>query len=430
MFDPQANALNKIINDNNPAVSSMLSEKGKAIFFPKLGILSQSAEAKGSEINATIGIALEDNGAPMVLDSLYKLINLNDTQGFTYAPSQGRPDIRNLWKKMLNIKNPSLSGKKFSNPVVANALTHGLSMAGYLFVDENDAIITPDLYWENYNLLFCSAYGGAFTTYPTFIDNKRFNISGLRTKLLDGAAGKKIVMLNFPNNPTGYTISQQEAEELRSLLIEAADAGNDILVLIDDAYFGLVYEDGILRESMFALLCDAHERILTIKFDGPTKEDYVWGFRVGFITFGIKNGTNELYNALEAKLSGAIRGNISNASNIGQSLLLSAYTSETYDAEKREKFSTLERRYRRIKEVFSNHPEYAEYFFPLPYNSGYFMCIKVLSGDAEKLRCKLIENYSTGTIAQNDVLRIAFSSIPYELVDKLFDNCYRAAQEC
>ena len=53
-----------------------------------------------------------------------------------------------------------------------------------------------------------------------------------------------------------------------------------------------------------------------------------------------------------------------------------------------------------------------------------------VSGDAEKLRRTLIENYSTGTIAQDNVLRIAFSSTPYQMIEKLFDNCYRAAQEC
>jgi hypothetical protein len=38
-------------------------------------------------------------------------------------------------------------------------------------------------------------------------------------------------------------------------------------------------------------LCDAHPNILAVKLDGPTKEDYVWGFRVGFLTFGIRDAT-------------------------------------------------------------------------------------------------------------------------------------------
>ncbi len=429
-FNSQAETLNQTIQSANPAVYELLSQRGKAIFFPKLGILSQSAEASGTAINATIGISLEDTGAPMVLESLVSLVNIKKTDGFSYAPSSGRPEIRSIWKQMMTKKNPSLAGRNFSLPMVTCALTHGLSMAGYLFVDNNDAVISPDRYWENYDLVFGNAYGGKITTFPTFVDNERFNSTGLREKLMQGNCGKKIVILNFPNNPTGYTVTEDEAKQLRSVLIEAADAGNNIVVFIDDSYFGLVFEKNILRESMFSLLADAHERILAVKLDGPTKEDYVWGFRVGFTTFGIRNATAQLYSSLESKLAGAIRSTISNASNIAQSLLLNAYTSQSYEIEKREKFMTLERRYRKIRDILAQHPEYKEYFYPLPFNSGYFMCIRVVAGNAEAVRRRLIDNYSTGTIAQNDILRLAFSATPYAMIETLFENCYRAAKDC
>ena len=76
-LNPQAEELNEIIKKNNKNVYEMLSDKGRAIFFPKKGILSQSAEAKGKKINATIGIALEDDGTPMRLKSIAKKIKLD-----------------------------------------------------------------------------------------------------------------------------------------------------------------------------------------------------------------------------------------------------------------------------------------------------------------------------------------------------------------
>lgn len=429
-FDLQAQELNESIRSTNPHVYSLLSDKGKAIFFPKSGILSQTEQAKGKKINATIGTALEDNGSPMVLDSLHYLLNLKNKDGFSYAPSYGRPDIRKNWKDFLIKKNPALAGKSFSSPVVSSALTHGLSMAGYLFVNENDVIISPDLYWENYNLIFCHAFGAKFETFTTFVDNCRFNVEGLKAKLSSTPAGKKIVILNFPNNPTGYTVTFDEATQLKNVLVEAADAGNNILVLIDDAYFGLVYEDGIMKESIFTLLTDAHEKILAVKFDGPTKEDYVWGFRVGFVTFGTALNSPTMYCALEAKLAGAIRGNISNSSNLGQTLLVTTYNNNTYNEEKLQKADILKRRYYKIREIFSNHPEYAEYFYALPFNSGYFMCIKLVKGDPEMVRKELLDNYDTGLIALGPVLRIAFSATPFELLETLFDNIYQAAKYC
>jgi aspartate/methionine/tyrosine aminotransferase len=428
-LNPQATELNDVILQSNPQVLDLLSERGKAIFFPKRGILSQSAEAKGSAINATIGTALEDDGNPMALKSLRSLLTSPSVEGFNYAPSPGRPDIRKTWKEMLVRKNPLLKGKNISSPIVTSALTHGLSMAGYLFVDAGDTVISPDLYWENYDLIFSLAYGASIATFPAFTAQGGFNVDGLRSRLMQGTPGKRIVILNFPNNPTGYTVTTSEATRIREVLVEAADAGNTLLVVIDDAYFGLVFEPGILTESIFGLLCDAHQRILALKLDGPTKEDYVWGFRVGFATFGIAGGSAELYAGLEAKLGGAIRGNISNCSNLSQTMLLAAYTSAQYEAEKQEKFAVLKRRYEKMRDIFAAHPEYAASFRPLPFNSGYFMCIRTEKPIAEKLRKKLIESYSTGVIAQGDsIIRIAFSATPFDKLETLVDNVYKAAQ--
>ena len=428
-INPQAAELNDIICNVNPHIYSLMSNRGKSIYFPKRGILSQSAEAKGCAINATIGTALEDNGGPMALASLMSLINLPTAESFNYAPSPGKQEIRTLWKRLLGRKNPLLATCEVSLPVVTSALTHGLSMAGYLFVNEGDAVITPDLYWQNYDLVFGNAYGGEIVTYPTFTDADRFNIQGLAEKLhATGVPGKRIVILNFPNNPTGYTVTTEEALHIRDTLVASADAGNDIVVIIDDAYFGLVFEKGILGESIFGLLANAHERILAVKLDGPTKEDYVWGFRVGFATFGTARNSAALYAALEAKLSGALRGNISNCSNLSQTLLLAAYTHADYEKEKTEKFAILKRRYEKIRDLFAVHTEYRPYFTPLPFNSGYFMCIK--TNNAEAVRRRLIKNYGTGLIAVGDnILRIAFSSTPYDLLEKLLDNVYKAAKD-
>jgi aspartate/methionine/tyrosine aminotransferase len=157
-------------------------------------------------------------------------------------------------------------------------------------------------------------------------------------------------------------------------------------VLIDDAYFGLVFEKGVLPDSIFVELCDAHPNLLAVKVDGATKEDYVWGFRVGFLTFGVKGGTPALFDALEAKAAGAIRGNISNSSTPAQSALVRSWKSGEYDAEKKDKYNLLAKRYRAVREILTSHPEYAEQFVALPFNSGYFMCVRPVRADAEALR--------------------------------------------
>jgi aspartate/methionine/tyrosine aminotransferase len=426
--DPQASQLNDVIRQANPAVERMLSARGRAIFFPKLGVLSQSAEAAGKDINATIGIALEDDGGPVALPSISQSINLPAGDAFPYAPSPGRADIRKLWREMLIKKNPGLAGRSFGQPVVTAALTHGLSMAGYLFCEPGDTVILPDLYWENYDLIFGNAYGASLKTFPTYTAAGGFDVEALKAALA-GPVGKKVVLLNFPNNPSGYTPTVAEAHAIVGALTAEAARGSAVVVLIDDAYFGLVFEDGVIGESIFADLCDAHPNLLAVKIDGATKEDYVWGFRVGFLTFGVKGGTTALYDALEAKAGGAIRGNISNTSNPAQSMLVRSWKSGDYDSEKQQKFDLLAKRYRTVREILAAHPEYAQRFVPLPFNSGYFMCVRPLHADAEALRKKLLAEYSTGTINFGGVLRIAFSATPTAKLPKLFENLYKAAGE-
>jgi aspartate/methionine/tyrosine aminotransferase len=429
-LDPQAAKLNDAIKAANPAVLSMLSQRGKAIFFPKLGVLAQGAEANGKEINATIGIALEDNGSPIALPSIAKNLGIAPGDAFPYAPSPGRADIRKLWKEMILKKNPGLAGKAFSNPLVTAALTHGLSMAGYMFCEEGDTVLLPDLFWENYGLIFTNAYGAGLDTFPTYTQAGGFNVEGLRAKLrVPSKSGKRVVLLNFPNNPSGYTPTPAEVKGIVAALGEAADKGEKVVVLVDDAYFGLVFEEGVYTQSIFVDLCDLHPNLLAVKIDGATKEDYVWGFRVGFLSYGIKGGTPALYEALEAKTGGAVRGNISNTSNPAQSLLVKSWSSGEYEAEKKQKYDLLKKRYDKVKEILASHPEYRQQFVALPYNSGYFMCVRPLKVDSEKLRQKLLSDYSTGTINFGGILRIAFSATPTDKLPKLFENLFKASKD-
>ncbi|MDA3816185.1 MAG: aminotransferase class I/II-fold pyridoxal phosphate-dependent enzyme, partial [Prolixibacteraceae bacterium] len=201
-MNPQAEELNKVIQQKNPAVFDMLSERGRNIFFPKKGILGQTADAKGTKINATIGAAVEDDNSPMRLDAIASKIDIDPSLAFPYAPSFGRPDIRAKWKEMMYEKNPSLQKAEVGLPVVTNALTHGVSMAGYMFMNEGEEIIVPSLFWGNYNLILNNAYGAKITKFNLFKDGV-FDIDAFKESLNKGPVGKKVVILNFPNNPSG-----------------------------------------------------------------------------------------------------------------------------------------------------------------------------------------------------------------------------------
>lgn len=424
-YNPQAEALNNIIRNNNPAIYQLLSEKGKALYFPKEGILAQTAEAKGKKINATIGTGVADDGLPLFLPSIAKNLNIDPKDAFFYAPSYGKMELRSAWKKLIYEKNPALKST-ISTPVVSNALTHGLSIVGLMFTDPGDKIILTDKFWGNYKLIYNIYFDATLDTFNTF-KGPAFDLESFADKL-EERNGKIIILLNFPNNPAGYTPTDEEAGKILGIIEDKAKKGANILVIVDDAYFGLVYKKNIIKESLFAALADLHKNILAVKIDGSTKEDYVWGFRVGFVTFGAKGIDDTACLALEAKTAGAVRATISNASHLSQSLILKAYDSPTYKKEKLEKYELLKSRFEEVERVLEDK-KFARYFEALPYNSGYFMCITLKKGlEGEKVRKMLLQKYDTGVISIGKILRIAYSSLAKRDISRLFENIYQCCK--
>ena len=421
--------MNKLAIGLNKALGSaaeFLSKAGKRMYFPYGGILGQSGEAKGCEINATIGMAFEEDGSPLVMKCFGDNLKL-DKKAFLYAGSFGLPKLREQWKEMEFKKNPSLKGVKFSNPVVTNALTHGIRIVAELFADTADELVCPDLFWDNYELIFQDAVGCKVRHFNTF-KKGAFDAEAMKKALL-APGQKKILILNFPNNPTGYTATIEDAKKIVAAVKAAAKAGKKIVVVCDDAYFGLVYEKGIHGESLFAEFATLDKNVLAVKLDGTTKEDYVWGLRVGFISFAFKGATDEQLKALEAKAAGNVRSCISNSSSIGQHLAIAAFADKGYAKQKKEKYAVLKARYLEIRKILKTHPEYAKNFEAMPFNSGYFMCVKPIGVDAEKVRKQLIAKYSTGTIVLSGLIRLAFSTIPKAKLAKLFANVNAAISD-
>ena len=413
------NALAEQLNATLGPVADLLSPIGRRIYFPYGGILGQGAEARTCDINATIGMAFEEDGSPLVMDCFAGQTKLG-RKAFLYAGSFGLLPLRERWREMQLEKNPSLKGKRFSLPVVTNALTHGLRISAELFAGPGDAVVAPDLYWDNYSLVFEEVAGAKLTVFNTF-KNGAFDVAAMKAALL-APGDKKLLILNFPNNPTGYTATCDDARKIVAAVKSAAGKGKKIVVILDDAYFGLVYEKGVHGESLFAEFSDLHKNVLAVKLDGTTKEDYVWGLRVGFISFAWKGATDAQLKAMAAKAAGDVRSGISNASSIGQHMALAAYNDPGYSRQKRAKYLVLKKRYALIRRILAKHPGYASRFETMPFNSGYFMCVKPKGVDAEAVRRHLIEKYSTGTIVLSGLIRLAFATTPAAKLETLFRN--------
>ena len=408
-LNPLAEKLNQNIQRTSTVVYSLLSDLGKRIYLPK-GILSQSAEAqeKAHQLNATRAIAIKDNHV-MHLDVSRELIpELSAGSVFAYPPILGNTELRSTWQTHLKKENPLLENIEFNLPIVTSGMTHGFSLLADLFVNSGDKIILPDMIWGNYKLLFETKKGAEISTYSFFNKYREFNIDGFRHTLSEQRHDKLLILLNFPHNPTGYTINDSEASKIVDTIIDCANTGCQILVIIDDAYAGFLFDSDVMQESIFGLLIGCHPNVIPVKIDGATKEEYAWGLRIGFLTFVFED---ELRIGIEEKLSGIIRTNTSGAAQLSQSIILEAMKRPGYESQKQRNFGILKARAEKAKQIVSDE-KYADLWEVYPSHAGYFICLSLNSANAENVRQTLLNEYGIGTIALGERdLRIAYSCL-------------------
>ncbi|OJF77152.1 MAG: aminotransferase [Treponema sp. CETP13] len=426
MIHVLAQELNSVLAGTS--VGFLLSDLGNRMYFPK-GIIAQSGEAKkyGKKANATIGVTLQ-KGKPLMLPAIQEQApQLQPQQLVAYSPTAGNLELRTMWQEEMIQKNPSLATKKFSLPVVVPGLTAGISYLCDLFLSTDDVLLAANPSWDNYALITNARRNAEMQQFSMFSDGG-FNIKAFKAAMhKEGKKGIVRVLLNFPQNPSGYSPTTEEAKAICQIIKETAEEGAHVMVWCDDAYFGLNYEDSIEKQSLFAYLCDIHEHVVAVKIDGPTKEDFVWGFRCGFLTFGGKGLNDEHYEALIKKLMGCIRSSVSCCATPSQSMMLNAMKNPDIQTQKKAYRKLLETRYHAVRDIIKEYKDNPN-LTPLPFNSGYFMSFHCNTMSAETLRQSLLHDFQIGTIAiDNETLRVAFSSLDIEQIRVVYSAIYKAA---
>ena len=430
-LNPLAIQLNEELRDAAPSVFALLSELGKRIYLPK-GILSQTTEANAQahQFNATRAIALDFSAGTtdmMHLPVSRKLVpELTPERVYGYAPVLGQQALREAWKTHILRENPSLSQKTFSLPIVTSGMTHGFSLLAELFVDSGDLLILPDQMWGNYRLIFQTKAGADIQTYPFFNAASGFNGHGFRQTLTEATDEKLIVLLNFPHNPTGYAVTHTEAQQIVDAIVARAETGCRILVIIDDAYAGLWYDETVMHESLFGSLAGCHPNVVPVKIDGATKEEYAWGLRVAFVTFGLDATAMQ---PLEQKLSGLIRANTSGTSQVSQTLIRTAMQAPGYAEQKQHNYETLKARALKVNTIASDE-QYTRYWDVYPSHAGYFVCLHLKSGNAETVRQRLLAEHGIGIIALGETaLRVAYSCLDESGIEAVFAEIARVIEK-
>jgi len=417
---PEAQILNDLIDQEHPSLGKALSSFGRRVYAPK-GIPFQAQQAAGCKVNATIGQITDGKGQPLPLDRLAGLMkDLPQKDVFLYSPIQGRERCRTLWKNKLIAEDIRFS--TLSLPGVSLGICHALAMATDLFFERGDTLVVPDLYWDNYDQIFEVRHEARMVHYP-FYDGTTFNIKGLK-QVLDEVSGKVHVLLNFPNNPTGFSPTLNEIKQISDLLVSAAEK-RIVVVYCDDAYHGLVFEPNATTQSLFFELIDRHPNLIALKADGVTKELSFFGGRVGFLSLGFSGPVGQYLNE---KICGLVRGSVGSPVGISQFLSEEELLDPQHESSFQNLKSILEKRYRVLQAGLSQG---SPFWTPLPFNSGCFCLLQLKPGlEAEKVRQQLIKDESVGVVSHLDrYLRIAFCSMTEEDISILLQALHRTCEK-
>ncbi|MNI61166.1 hypothetical protein D3C73_1164190 [compost metagenome] len=126
---------------------------------------------------------------------------------------------------------------------------------------------------------------------------------------------------------------------------------------------------------------------------------------------------------------GIIRATISSGPHPSQTFVLHALNSPDFTTQKQEKFEIMKGRANRTKNILDSG-KFDDVWSYYPFNSGYFMCLKLKTVDAETLRIHLLDQYGVGTIALGSTdLRVAFSCIEESNIDELFTLIYQGVKD-
>ena len=177
-----------------------LREEGPQIHAPWRQ--AQGPAEKGQIVDVAID-ALADPGELDLQRQMATVPGLDPVESVSYAPVGGVDELRQLWKEEMIRKNPSLRGVPISLPVVAPGLTPGISTAAELYVNPGDVVIIPDLFWDNYELIFTDRQQAKIVSFPFFDEAWNFNLAGLEETIRkNSGSGKIVLLLNFPTDST------------------------------------------------------------------------------------------------------------------------------------------------------------------------------------------------------------------------------------
>jgi aminotransferase len=187
-----------------------------------------------------------------------------------YAPTNGIPELREaLARKAL--RDYGLRYDADSEILVTVGATEAIFLALEAFVNPGDEVLIPNpgfvLYEPGVVLV-----GGVPVSIPLVEENEfKPSIDDVMSLITERS---HVVILNYPNNPTGAVLSHDEVAALAKVAVE-----RDLLVISDEVYEKIIYDSA--RHHCTATFNGMRERTLVV--NSFSKSYAMTGLRVGYV---------------------------------------------------------------------------------------------------------------------------------------------------
>ncbi|MCR4863073.1 MAG: aminotransferase class I/II-fold pyridoxal phosphate-dependent enzyme [Ruminococcus sp.] len=215
----------------------------------------------------SLGVGEPDFSTPWVIRKA--AIQVLERKHIVYGPNKGIAPLRSAISRRIKKKH-GVEYRADDEIIVTVGGSEAIDIALRGLLDPGDEVLVVEPCFVCYAPLVELA-GGVPVSVPTRIENNfKLTVEDLEGKITDRT---KVLILPFPNNPTGAVMTREDLEPIAELL-----RGTNIMVLSDEIYSELTY--GRTHFSIIELE-DMAER--TIYVNGFSKAYAMTGWRLGYL---------------------------------------------------------------------------------------------------------------------------------------------------
>jgi len=246
-------------------IESKLSNQIKRI--PKSGIRDFFELVQGQEGVISLGVGEPDYPAPWNVReaAIYSL-----EKGMTsYTSNLGLPSLRTeIARYVENFFNVSYSDE--DEVIVTVGVSEAIDLALRALINPGDEVIYHEPCYVSYSPSIVLAYGQPVPIATKSEDEFSLTAADLEAAITDKT---KVLILNFPTNPTGASLDPEEQKKIAALCVK-----HDLVVLSDEIYSELSYTD----EPHCSIATQPGMRERTVLLHGFSKAFAMTGFRLGY----------------------------------------------------------------------------------------------------------------------------------------------------